>query len=66
MNDTAYEIFLNVFRHTIDRVCLLTKMKFRVKFEDKPWITKTLKNSFRKKQKLYEIFTLKGKQVQTL
>ena len=57
---------LNVFMHTIDLVCPLTKIKVRVKFED----NENIKKSYYKK-KQYEIFILKRnlkvrKQVQTL
>ena len=56
--DMAYDNFIDLFRMKINKICPLTKVKIINKKDKKPWITWTLKNCIRKKNKLYQLFII--------
>ena len=58
VND-AYELFLNIFKEKLNEAIPLIKLKFKTRIEDKPRISRTLKNSIRRKNQLYQVFLYK-------
>ena len=52
----AYDLLLTKLKKCLDLHCPVKKIKREKNKNDKPWITKTLKNSIKKKQLLYITF----------
>ena len=65
--DISFDKFVNLFRECIDRHAPIRKAsRKKVKLSNKPWITKGIFVSIKKKQKLYVTHYLKGSYLEKL
>lgn len=54
--NTAYDSFLNCYLALYDKHCPTVVCKQKMNYDKKPWITRTLQNACKKKNKLYRDF----------
>ena len=54
--NTAYENFVDIFFKTYDKYFPKVRIKIKAETNQSPWIIKHIRNSSKKKQKLYERF----------